>query len=149
MSCPKSCGKLCLKLELFVFKHLWCFLNAWNYCGKTFDIISLLLWFLTAWSYYEVQINCKKLSTDSQKVLKAPTIGLTNCMRPSKYKHIINNKEARDTRYYCHTNSIGYMDYLKHESKLKGLCSQCYFASSRFLVIPIHDQVALQYNSKY
>eukprot|EP00057_Strongylocentrotus_purpuratus_P017881 XP_011672355.1 PREDICTED: uncharacterized protein LOC577229 isoform X1 [Strongylocentrotus purpuratus] len=68
-----------------------------------------------AWSYYEVQINCKKLSTDSQKVLKAPTIGLTNCMRPSKYKHIINNKEARDTRYYCHTNSIGYMDYLKHE----------------------------------
>nr|XP_054759000.1 uncharacterized protein LOC129265046 isoform X1 [Lytechinus pictus] len=68
-----------------------------------------------AWSYFEVEINCKKLSENERELVKAPVIGLTNCLRPSKFKKIVNNKDTRDIRYFCHTNSIGYMDYLKHD----------------------------------
>ncbi|XP_072164439.1 uncharacterized protein [Diadema setosum] len=66
------------------------------------------------WSYFEVEVSCK-MSTKAKKVLKAPIIGLTSMMTFSRYKDISKKKDVRDIRYFCHSNSVGYVDYLKKE----------------------------------
>ncbi|XP_022090971.1 uncharacterized protein LOC110979466 [Acanthaster planci] len=68
-----------------------------------------------AWSYFEVTIHSKVLSTPAQKVSKAPVVGLTNDMGLKPFKKLTNDERTRDIRYYCHSNSIGFKDALLHK----------------------------------
>ncbi|XP_038066294.1 uncharacterized protein LOC119736351 [Patiria miniata] len=67
-----------------------------------------------AWSYFEVVVHSKLLSTPTQKVSKAPVIGLTNDMGIKPFKKLTHDEATRDIRYYCNSNSIGFKDALSH-----------------------------------
>ncbi|XP_033639739.1 uncharacterized protein LOC117300133 [Asterias rubens] len=73
-----------------------------------------------AWDYFQVAVNSTMLSTLNQHISKAPVIGLTNVLGNKPFKELSNGDKARDIRYYCNTNCIGYKDALSNEkSKLQ------------------------------
>ncbi|XP_072030886.1 uncharacterized protein [Amphiura filiformis] len=71
-----------------------------------------------AWSFYEVTIACALLSKDGnrsgKKLHTTPSIGLTNLAGEFTFKKLCDRSEARDIRFYCNTNSVGYKDAMGH-----------------------------------